>query len=287
MRIEKIELIGFKSFADKTTFALHPGITCIVGPNGCGKSNVVDAFRWVLGEQSAKSLRGEKMEELIFNGSATKKPKGMSEVSLVVSELNGAGSNNGQGQSDHVTVTRRLYRSGESEYMINKNACRLKDIKDVFLDTGLDSKSYSILDQGRIGEILNSKPLERRFIIEEVAGVMKYKIRRAEALSKLDSSRLNLVRINDIISEVKKQINILDRLAKKAERYKKLSSEMHAIELKIARKEYQQIRESLGLLTEEYNLFKGKEAVAGRRDNSDRKQNRDKACIAPRKGEVS
>ena len=263
MRIEKIELIGFKSFADKTTFALHPGITCIVGPNGCGKSNVVDAFRWVLGEQSAKSLRGEKMEELIFNGSATKKQKGMSEVSLVVSGLNGAGPNNGQGQSDHVTVTRRLYRSGESEYLINKNACRLKDLKDVFLDTGLDSKSYSILDQGRIGEILNSKPLERRFIIEEVAGVMKYKIRRAEALSKLDSSRLNLVRINDIISEVKKQINILDRLAKKAERYKKLSSEMHAIELKIARKEYQQIRESLGQLTEEHNLFKGKEAVEG------------------------
>jgi chromosome segregation protein len=261
MRIEKIELIGFKSFADKTTFDLHPGITCIVGPNGCGKSNVVDAFRWVLGEQSAKSLRGEKMEEVIFNGSATKKPKGMSEVSMVVSELGGAGSNNGQGE--HVTVTRRLYRSGESEYMINKSPCRLKDIKDVFLDTGLDFKSYSILEQGRIGEILNSKPLDRRFIIEEVAGVMKYKIRRAEALSKLDVSRLNLVRVNDIISEVKKQINILDRLAKKAERYKKLSSEMHAIELKIARKEYQQIRDSLGLLTEEYNLFKEKEAVAG------------------------
>jgi len=263
MRIEKIELIGFKSFADKTTFVLHPGITCIVGPNGCGKSNVVDAFRWVLGEQSAKSLRGEKMEEVIFNGSAAKKPKGMSEVSMVVSDMNGAGSNNGEGQSDHVTVTRRLYRSGESEYMINKNTCRLKDIKDVFLDTGLDFKSYSILEQGRIGEILNSKPLERRFIIEEVAGVMKYKIRKAEALSKLDSSRLNLVRINDIIVEVRKQINILDRLAKKAERYKKLSSEMHAIELKIARTEYQQINAALGRIIEEYNLLKEKEAVAG------------------------
>lgn len=262
MRIEKIELIGFKSFADKTTFALHPGITCIVGPNGCGKSNIVDAFRWVLGEQSAKSLRGEKMEEVIFNGSVTKKPKGMSEVSMVVSGMNGAGSNNGEGQSDHVTVTRRLYRSGESEYMINKHTCRLKDIKDVFLDTGLDFKSYSILEQGRIGEILNSKPLERRFIIEEVAGVMRYKVRRAEALSKLDSSRLNLVRINDIIAEVRKQINILDRLAKKAERYKKLSSEMHAIELKIARKEYQQIRESLGLIIEEYNALKEKEVVS-------------------------
>jgi chromosome segregation protein len=263
MRIEKIELIGFKSFADKTTFALHPGITCIVGPNGCGKSNIVDAFRWVLGEQSAKSLRGEKMEEVIFNGSATKKPKGMSEVTLVVSGLNGAGSNNGQGQSDQVSVTRRLYRSGESEYMINKSTCRLKDIKDVFLDTGLDFKSYSILEQGRIGEILNSKPLERRFIIEEVAGVMKYKVRKAEALSKLESSRLNLIRINDIIAEVRKQINILDRLAKKAERYKKLSSEMHAIELKIARKEYQQIKEAFILIIEEYTSLRENEAVAG------------------------
>ena len=263
MRIEKIELIGFKSFADKTTFVLHPGITCIVGPNGCGKSNVVDAFRWVLGEQSAKSLRGEKMEEVIFNGSAAKKPKGMSEVSMIVSGMNGAGSNNGEGQGDHVTVTRRLYRSGESEYMINKNTCRLKDIKDVFLDTGLDFKSYSILEQGRIGEILNSKPLERRFIIEEVAGVMKYKIRKAEALSKLDSSRLNLVRINDIIVEVRKQINILDRLAKKAERYKKLQAELNAIELKIARREYQQISDSLTAINDEYTSLKENDAVLG------------------------
>ena len=261
MRIEKLELIGFKSFADKTSFVLHPGITCIVGPNGCGKSNIVDAFRWVLGEQSAKSLRGEKMEEVIFNGSVLKKPKGMAEVTMIISGLNGAGDGNGQGQSDQVTVTRRLYRSGESEYMLNKNQCRLRDIKDVFLDTGLDFRSYSILEQGRIGEILNSKPLERRFIIEEVAGVMKYKVRKAEALSKLESSRLNIVRINDIIIEVKKQINILDRLAKKAERYKKLSSEVHAIELKIARKEYQRIKESHEQIVSEHNGLKENEAV--------------------------
>jgi chromosome segregation protein len=263
MRIEKIELIGFKSFADKTAFVLHPGITCIVGPNGCGKSNIVDAFRWVLGEQSAKSLRGEKMEEVIFNGSSSKKPKGMSEVSMVVSGMNGAGSNGDQ--NENVTVTRRLYRSGESDYLLNKNSCRLKDIRDVFLDTGLDFKSYSILEQGRIGEILNSKPLERRFIIEEVAGVMKYKIRRAEALSKLESSRLNLLRINDIVAEVKKQINILDRLAKKAERYKRLSSEMHAIELKIARKEYQLLKDSLAIIVKEHNGLKENETLDGAR----------------------
>ncbi len=259
MRIEKIELIGFKSFADKTTFALHPGITGIVGPNGCGKSNIVDAFRWVLGEQSAKSLRGEKMEEVIFNGSSLKKPKGMAEVSMVVSGLNGTAGNWGQGEL--LTISRRLYRSGESEYMINKTSCRLKDIRDIFLDTGLDFRSYSILEQGRIGEILNSKPLERRFIIEEVAGVMKYKIRRAEALSKLESSRANLLRITDIIAEVKKQINILDRLAKKAERYKKLSAEMHAIELKIARNEFQQIKDALAATLQEYNDLREKEAV--------------------------
>jgi len=264
MRIEKIELIGFKSFADKTLFSLHPGITCIVGPNGCGKSNIVDAFRWVLGEQSAKSLRGEKMEEVIFNGSVSKKQKGMAEVTLLVSGLNTASlQGNGGGPSDIVSVTRRLFRSGESEYMINKQPCRLKDIKDVFLDTGLDFRSYSILEQGRIGAILNSKPLERRFIIEEVAGVMKYKVRKAEALSKLESSRLNLARVSDIITEVKKQINILDRLAKKAERYKKLQAELNAIELKMARREYQKFTDSLAVISEEYRTLKEKEAVTG------------------------
>ncbi|MBI5633984.1 MAG: chromosome segregation protein SMC [Nitrospirae bacterium] len=264
MRVEKIELIGFKSFADKTVFSLHPGITCIVGPNGCGKSNIVDAFRWVLGEQSAKSLRGEKMEEVIFNGSASKKQKGMSEVTLIVSGLSSVPSrDNGGSPSDLVSISRRLYRSGESEYLINKQPCRLKDLKDVFLDTGLDFRSYSILEQGRINAILNSKPLERRFIIEEVAGVMKYKVRKAEALSKLESSRLNLARINDIISEVKKQINILDRLAKKAERYKRLKAELNTIELKIARREYQQITDSLFAINEEYGTLKEKEAVLG------------------------
>jgi chromosome segregation protein len=265
MRIEKIELTGFKSFADRTTFVLHPGITCIVGPNGCGKSNIVDAFRWVLGEQSAKSLRGEKMEEVIFNGAALKKPKGMAEVTMVVSGLNGAGQGGNGGQAETATISRRLYRSGESEYMINKTPCRLKDIRDVFLDTGLDFRSYSILEQGRIGEILNSKPLDRRFIIEEVAGVMKYKVRKAEALSKLESSRANLVRINDIIQEVKKQINILDRLARKAERYKKLSSEMHGIELKIARREFERIKEEHREIVEEHTSLKAEEAVKGAR----------------------
>ncbi|HCL80879.1 MAG TPA: chromosome segregation protein SMC [Nitrospiraceae bacterium] len=271
MKIKQIELIGFKSFADKSLFPLHNGITCIVGPNGCGKSNVVDAFRWVLGEQSAKSLRGEKMEEVIFQGSAAKKQKGMAEVTLVVSQSgkpsagngSGNGSESGEDVSDEMTVSRRLYRSGESEYLMNKRQCRLRDIKDVFLDTGLDVKSYSILDQGRIGEIINTKPHERRFLIEEIAGVMKYKVRRAEALSKLESSKQNLQRINDIVYEVKRQINSLDRQVKKAERYKRLIEELKAIELRIAKKEYTSLSGALTILLSE--IEKLREADSAKR----------------------
>jgi len=263
MRIEKLELIGFKSFAERTVFDFHPGITCIVGPNGCGKSNIVDAFRWVLGEQSAKSLRGEKMEEVIFNGSATKKQKGMAEVTLFISGLNSSklevADDNGDKDSGLVSVTRRLYRSGESEYLINKVQCRLKDIKDLFLDTGLEVKSYSILEQERIIELLNAKPIDRRILIEEIAGVMKYNVRKREALSKLESSRLNLQRINDIISEVKKQLNYLERIAKKAERYKRLSSEMSKIELKIYKRDYDLLKKSLEEILAEYNELKEKE----------------------------
>ena len=276
MRIDRFELIGFKSFAEKTTFNFHPGITCIVGPNGCGKSNIVDSFRWVLGEQSVKSLRGEKMEEVIFNGSASKKPRGMAEVTMVVSGLNGINppgppllkggeggfsDENGEGSSDMALVTRRLYRSGDSEYLLNKNQCRLKDVKDLFLDTGLEVRSYSILEQDRITEILNSKPQDRRFLIEEVAGVMKYNVRKKEAQAKLESSRTNLQRINDIIIEVKKQINLIDRLAKKAEKYKRLSSEIHSIELKIAKRDYQALKGSFEEICSEYNTLREDESL--------------------------
>lgn len=250
MKIKEIELNGFKSFSDRTVLSLHDGVTVIVGPNGCGKSNIVDAFRWVLGEQSARSLRGEKMEEVIFQGSSTRKPKGMAEVTLAISTVPPKAHNEGNGSgrdaaTDSIVVSRRLYRSGESDYLINKRSCRLKDIRDIFLDTGLDVKSYSILDQGRIGEILNAKPVDRRFLIEEVAGVMKYKIRKAEALSKLESSKENLQRINDIIHEVRRQLNSLDRQVKKAERYKRLIGELKDIELRIARREFLSLSERL------------------------------------------
>ncbi len=264
MRIEKVEINGFKSFADKTTFNLHPGMTGIVGPNGCGKSNIVDAFKWVLGEQSAKSLRGSHMSDVIFAGSATKKKKGMAEVTLVLTDIikkqpDGT-EEGGPDQTMKVAVTRRLYRSGESEYMMNKVSCRLKDIKNMFLDTGLELKAYSILEQGKIGDIVNSKPVDRRFLIEEVAGVMKYKVRKHEATNKLESSKRNLQRIQDIISEVKRQINTVDRHAKKAERYKKLFDEIKDIELRISKRDFKVLQEEISGLATSENSLKSREA---------------------------
>lgn len=271
MRIKQIELNGFKSFSDRTPISFHQGCTCIVGPNGCGKSNIVDAFRWVLGEQSAKSLRGEKMEEVIFQGSGSRKPKGLAEVSLIFNlgsspgkkpgAANGGAGGGDDEASEDVSVSRRLYRSGESEYLLNRRACRLKDIRDIFLDTGLDVKSYSILDQGRITDVLNAKPQDRRFLIEEIAGVMKYKVRKAEALSKLESSKQNLQRINDIVTEVKRQMNSLDRQVKKAERYKRILSEASEVDLRIAKREYLRLSGELRALQQRMTELKETETA--------------------------
>ncbi|QWR77867.1 chromosome segregation protein SMC [Candidatus Magnetomonas plexicatena] len=253
MKILSLELNGFKSFLDKTTFTMHPGITCIVGPNGCGKSNVVDAFRWVLGEQSAKNLRGDKMEEVIFAGTSEAKPKGMADVTLTFAIEENSGNGNGSNGESHQTteITRRLFRNGDSEYLINKKRNRLKDVREMFLDTGLEVKSYSILEQGRISEILNTKPAERRFLIEEVAGVMKYKVRKTEALAKLERAQVNLDRVNDIISEVKRSINSLEKQAKKAELFKTLTAKHNAIELKIAKRDFQALNAEFLKVTEE------------------------------------
>jgi chromosome segregation protein len=264
MRVERLELIGFKSFADKTVFKFHPGTTAIVGPNGCGKSNIVDAFKWVLGEQSAKSLRGGSMEDVIFAGSVSKKTKGMAEVTLVLSDIIRKPSNGQEGEDtqmpSEISVTRRLYRSGESEYLMNKVQCRLKDIKNMFLDTGLELKAYSILEQGRIGDIVNSKPLDRRFLIEEVAGVMKYKVRKQEAMHKLEASKSNLQRLQDIIAEVKRQINTIDRHARKAEKYKKLFEEIKDIDIRVAKRDLKAFRSEISNLVSSEEALKLNEA---------------------------
>jgi chromosome segregation protein len=229
MKIKRIEIIGFKSFIDKVSLDFPPGITAIVGPNGCGKSNIVDAIRWVMGEQSAKNLRGRQMEDVIFGGSESRKQLGMAEVSLVFATEDGRVLAKYLNYSE-IQVTRRLYRDGESEYLLNKTPCRLLDIAELFMDTGVGAKAYSIIEQGKIGMILLSKPEERRFLIEEAAGVTKFKTRKQVALKKIEVTRQNLLRIGDIISEIRRQLNALQRQAKKAEKFREYREELKEIE---------------------------------------------------------
>lgn len=229
MKIKRLEILGFKSFVDKTVIDFQQPVTGIVGPNGCGKSNIVDAIRWGMGEQSAKNLRGKQMEDVIFGGSETRKPLGMAEVSLLFSTEDSMVPVKYLNYSE-IQVTRRLYRDGESEYYLNKTPCRLLDITELFMDTGVGTKAYSIIEQGKIGTILHSKPEDRRFLIEEAAGVTKFKARKQVALRKIEYTRQNLTRLGDIINEIKRQVSSLQRQAKKAERFKSCREELREIE---------------------------------------------------------
>ncbi len=232
MKIKRLELMGFKSFVDPTVVNFDASIIGIVGPNGCGKSNVVDAIRWVMGEQSAKSLRGHAMEDVIFNGSDSRPPLGMAEVALTFSTEDGIVPPEYAGFSE-ITITRRLYRSGESEYLINKTACRLRDIVELFLGTGVGHRAYSVIEQGRIDFAINAKPEDRRLLIEEAAGISKFKSRKEAALRKMDGTKNNLSRLKDILGEVTRQINSLDRQVKKAEKYKLIKMELREKELQL------------------------------------------------------
>ena len=217
MYLKSIEVQGFKSFANKIVFQFHNGITGIVGPNGSGKSNVADAVRWVLGEQRVKQLRGGSMQDIIFAGTENRKPLGSAYVAITL--------DNSDHQLpisyDEVTVARRLYRSGESEYLINGVACRLKDVNELFYDTGIGKEGYSIIGQGQIERILNGKPEERRELFDEAAGIVKYKRRKLTAQKKLESEQQNLVRVNDILAELTRQIGPLERQAETAKIYLK------------------------------------------------------------------
>jgi len=229
MYFKRLELLGFKSFCDKTILHFEPGVTAIVGPNGCGKSNIFDSIRWVLGEQSVKALRGSDMQDVIFNGTDKKEPLGMAEVSLVFDNSTKFFS------VDHpeVMVTRRIFRSGESEYLLNKTQVRLKDILDILLGTGIGAESYSLIQQGKIDLVLSSKPEERRLVFDEAAGITKYKAQKREAIRKLEETDQNLLRVNDIITEVKRQIGSLERQASKARRYKEVFEELKNKEIKL------------------------------------------------------
>ncbi|MCL2218219.1 MAG: AAA family ATPase, partial [Defluviitaleaceae bacterium] len=227
MHLKKLELTGFKSFAERTTLELGPGMNAVVGPNGSGKSNIADALRWVLGEQSAKQLRGGKMEDVIFSGTAHRKPLGYAEITMRVDNADGGLPL----EFKEVTVTRRVYRSGESEYSINGENCRLKDIQHLFMDTGIGRDGYSIIGQGRVDEILSLRSEDRRHIFEEAAGIAKYKARRNEALSKLAREKQNRDRVDDIIAELDEQIEPLSEQSATARRYLDLREEYKTIHI--------------------------------------------------------
>lgn len=241
MRLEKIVLNGFKSFADKTEFGFDYPLTAIVGPNGCGKSNVVDAVKWVLGEQSVKSLRSGHMSDVIFGGSSSRKPLASAEVSLLFSNTSGVLAL----ETDDVQITRRIYRSGESEYLINNKVCRLRDIKELFMDTGVGAKAYSIIEQGQIEKLLNASKLDRRFIFEEAAGISKYKAHKNEALRKLERTEQNLLRLADILGEVEKQLRSVKHQAGKARNYLKYTERLKELQVNYSLVEYAKHRENI------------------------------------------
>src|SRR5437762_873252 len=246
MRLKRLEMVGFKSFAEKTRVEFEPGITSVVGPNGCGKSNIADSIRWGLGEMSAKSLRSQQMLDVIFNGTANRPAQGMSEVALTFDNA----SRQIPLDYSEVTVARRLFRSGESEYTINKTQCRLKDIRDLFLDTGIGNDGYYVMAQGKIEFILASKPEERRELFEEAAGVSKYKVRREEALRKLNKVEQDMLRLNDSLAIYKQQMDSLDAAVRKAKQHQKYQEELRRLEITTFLHQHQDLQNQWATLSE-------------------------------------
>ena len=295
MLLQNLEISGFKSFPEKANLVFDDGVTAIVGPNGCGKSNVIDAITWVLGEQSAKSLRGERMEDVIFSGSDARKAVGTAEVKMLLARVAAAPGTVGQGElvqspdgskvegrpaisecnhdgvdldpllpliTRDVEVGRRLYRSGESEYLIDGRVCRLRDIQDLLMDSGIGVKAYAVIEQGRIGQILAARPSERRQLLEEAAGVTKYKSRRHSAELKLEAARQNLTRVDDIIYEVEKQRRTLKRQAAKARRYRRLRDELRRWEMVGFTRRYQVLQDAVDSARNRLNSVRAREEAA-------------------------
>lgn len=251
--LKRIEIQGFKSFADKTEVDFKGGITAVVGPNGSGKSNISDALRWVLGEQSAKTLRGSKMEDIIFSGTNNRRPTGYAEVTLVLDNKEAKLPI----EYSEVSVTRRVFRSGESEYYINKNSCRLKDVRELFMDTGVGKDGYSIIGQGRIDEILSTKSEDRRMIFEEAAGIVKYRTRKEEAEKKLEKTKENLVRIDDIINELENQVEPLQIQSEKAKEFLLLSDNLKDLEVNLFLREIDRLKEEVSHLEAQREIVVG------------------------------
>ncbi len=255
MRVKRLEIQGFKSFKDKTVIHFDHTITGIVGPNGCGKSNIVDAFFWVMGEQSYKHMRGTGADDLIFNGSSRYSPLGMAEATMVLEQMVPDTENGPAGASaedtgpalkpKEIAVTRRVYRDGNGEYFVNGVPARLKDIQELFMDTGVGAKGYSVIEQGQIGKIVNAKPEERRLLIEEAAGIAKYKARKKESLRKIEATQANLSRLNDVIAEIERSLNSLERQAQKARQYKKYKEELFEKEITWGRRKARVLNQQL------------------------------------------
>lgn len=252
MYLKRLELQGFKSFADKTKLEFMPGITTVIGPNGSGKSNISDSIRWVLGEQSMKSLRGNKTEDIIFAGTQSRKSLGFAEASIVIDNSDGKLPI----EYSEVTVTRRIYRNGESGYFINKTPCRLKDVLELFMDTGIGKDGYSIIGQGKIDEILSNKSEDRRHLFEEAAGIVKYKTRKAEAEKKLEQTKLNLLRINDILSEIEANIEPLKIQSEKAKSFLDLREELKSIEIGLFLYNIDSYKEKIENILQDIDVFK-------------------------------
>ncbi|MFQ5458483.1 MAG: chromosome segregation SMC family protein [Myxococcota bacterium] len=272
MKIKTLELFGFKSFVDRTIFEFPTGITAVVGPNGCGKSNLVDAIRWSMGEMSAKHLRGRSMEDVIFTGSAKRPPVNLAEVTLTFSTEDGIVPPQYAGHSE-ISVTRRVDRDMESEYLINKVPCRLRDVLELFMGTGVGTKAYAIVEQGQIADLVSARAADRRALIEEAAGITKYKSRKNAALRKLESTEQNLVRVQDIVHEVRRQMSSLERQARRAERYKKLRDELRQLDLDLAARQFRAL---------EREVSERRDTLAALR----REQESLSATIASREGEA-
>src|SRR5580693_2616539 len=239
--LKALELVGFKSFADKTRFEFNPGITVVVGPNGSGKSNVVDAIKWVLGEQSVKSLRGKEMADVIFNGSAHRRPLNSAETTLSF--------DNSQRRlpidTPEVHITRRVYRSGEGEYLINRQPARLRDIRDLFAGTGAATEAYSVIEQGKVDVLLQASPRDRRVIFEEAAGISRFKAKKVESLRRLERVDQNLLRLQDIVDEVEKQLRSVKLQAAKAQRHQEYSGRLKQLRIALGLREYHRLNEEL------------------------------------------